>query len=123
MTTMMRSVHLFLVLLVTSIAAFPPQSMPQRQTFLQLSSNQDDATPKKGFWRSFDDALDDFFYKRMGNGEIFYGKRKANPSGKVDGEYNGFGMTDKLRIDQTRELKELWLEEKSRKGEGERRSK
>jgi hypothetical protein len=30
-------------------------------------------------------------------------------------------MTDKLKIDQTRELKELWLEEKNRKEE-ERRS-
>ena len=81
---MMRSFQLCLVLLVTSIAAFPsPQSMLQRQTFRQ-QSNQDDETPQKGFWRSFDDALDDFFYKRMGNGEIFYGKRKSNPSGKVE---------------------------------------
>ena len=78
-------------------------------------SNQEENGTKNNFWRKFDDAVDDFFNKRMGNGEIFYGKRKVNPSGKVEGDYNGFGMTDKLRIDQTRELKEIWLEQRQSK--------
>eukprot|EP00978_Attheya_sp_CCMP212_P041639 scaffold241197_cov37-Attheya_sp.AAC.1 len=58
-----------------------------------------------------DDVVDDFFNKRMGNGEIFYGKRKFKPSGSVEGDYNGMGLTDKLKIDITRERKEEWLEE------------
>jgi hypothetical protein len=66
---------------------------------------------------SFDDVMDDFFNKRMGNGEIFYGKRKYKPSGKVEGRYNGFGLTDKTRIEQTREFKELRMEEKKRQEE------
>ena len=31
---------------------------------------------------SFDDVVDDFLNKRMGNGEIFYGQRKYKPSGR-----------------------------------------
>merc|ERR1712129_179433 len=61
---------------------------------------------------NFDDVVDDFFYKRMGKGEIFYGKRKFNPSGEVEGDYNGFGLSDKMKIDMTRARKEEWLEEK-----------
>jgi predicted secreted protein len=54
-------------------------------------------------WKSavstLDGTIEDFFYKRMGNGEIFYGKRKVNPSGRVEGNYNGFGLSDKQRIE------------------------
>lgn len=59
-------------------------------------------------FNSFDDVIDDFMNKRMGNGEVFYGKRKYRPSGKVntDGKYNGMGMTDKARIDAARQIKE-----------------
>lgn len=70
---------------------------------------------------SFDDVMDDFFNKRMGNGEIFYGKRKFKPSGAVKGDYNGFGLTDKARIDQTREYKEFIMEEKKRREEEKRK--
>jgi hypothetical protein len=63
-------------------------------------------------FKSMDDVVDDFFNKRMGNGEIFYGKRKYKPSGNVEGDYNGMGLTDKLKIDITRQRKEEWLEEK-----------
>jgi hypothetical protein len=58
--------------------------------------------------RSMDDVIDDFMNKRMGNGELFYGKRKYKPSGKdnTDGKYNGMGMTDKARIDAARQAKE-----------------
>lgn len=66
---------------------------------------------------NFDDVLDDFFYKRMGNGEVFYGKRKYKPTGRVEGKYNGMGLTDKLKIDISRERKELYLEEKRRREE------
>eukprot|EP00551_Chaetoceros_affinis_P013992 CAMPEP_0203696764 /NCGR_PEP_ID=MMETSP0091-20130426/7889_1 /ASSEMBLY_ACC=CAM_ASM_001089 /TAXON_ID=426623 /ORGANISM="Chaetoceros affinis, Strain CCMP159" /LENGTH=158 /DNA_ID=CAMNT_0050568599 /DNA_START=83 /DNA_END=559 /DNA_ORIENTATION=- len=73
-----------------------------------------------GFFDMFanlDDVAEDFFYKRMGKGEIFYGKRKYKPSGDVEGEYNGFGLSDKLKIDMTREYKEAWLEEKRMRDE------
>lgn len=79
---------------------------------------------QKGFFGEFfdifknmDDVAEDFFYKRMGKGEIFYGKRKYKPSGDVEGEYNGFGLSDKLKIDMTREYKEAWLEEKRMRDE------
>jgi len=59
-------------------------------------------------FQNFDDQVDDFFNKRMGQGEIFYGKRKYNPSGSVDGDYNGLGISDFQKIEATKE----WLEEK-----------
>jgi hypothetical protein len=68
------------------------------------------------FWKSavatLDDTIEDFFYKRMGNGEIFYGKRKVNPSGRVEGGYNGFGLSDKQRIEDFSVVKMERLERK-----------
>jgi hypothetical protein len=63
---------------------------------------------------NWDDVIDDFMFKRMGNGEVFYGKRKYNPSNRpnTDGKYNGMGMTDKMRIDIARERKEEATERK-----------
>jgi hypothetical protein len=62
-------------------------------------------------------VIDDFMFKKMGNGEVFYGKRKTNPSGRdnTEGSYNGMGMSDKVKIDQSRERKEEYLEERRRK--------
>mmetsp|Transcript_18334 Transcript_18334/g.21169 ORF Transcript_18334/g.21169 Transcript_18334/m.21169 type:complete len:141 (+) Transcript_18334:184-606(+) len=89
-----------------------------------LFSAKDDNEKGKGLIGEFFDMLssldniaEDFFYKRMGKGEIFYGKRKYKPSGDVDGEYNGFGLSDKLKIDMIREYKEAWLEEKRMRDE------
>jgi hypothetical protein len=59
------------------------------------------------FWNNMDDIVDDFMNKRMGNGELFYGKRKFNPSGKIDGSYNGFGLSDKGRIEGVKMYKEM----------------
>ncbi len=97
---------------------------------LAVYANRDDqvndvkTSEQKGFFGEFfdifknlDDVAEDFFYKRMGKGEIFYGKRKYKPSGDVEGEYNGFGLSDKLKIDMTREYKEAWLEEKRMRDE------
>ena len=79
---------------------------------------------KEGFFGGLVDAFnnldgiaEDFFYKRMGKGEIFYGKRAYKPSGDVEGDYQGFGLSDKLKIDMTREYKEAWLEEKKMRDE------
>ena len=44
-----------------------------------------------GLMQNMDSVIDDFVYKRMGAGEQWYGKRKYNPSGKIDGKYNGMG--------------------------------
>ena len=88
------------------------------------NSDIEETNVVKGFFnefidifKNFDDVAEDFFYKRMGKGEIFYGKRKYKPSGDVEGEYNGFGLSDKLKIDMTREYKEAWLEEKRMRDE------
>jgi len=61
---------------------------------------------------NLDDVVDDFYYKRMGKGEVFYGKRKYKPSGAVKGKYSGFGLSDKGKIEETAENKRQWLEEK-----------
>ena len=61
---------------------------------------------------NFDAVIDDFFNKRMGNGEIFYGKRRYKPSGTVEGKYNGMGLTDRTKIDMAREYKEQVLAER-----------
>ena len=55
---------------------------------------------------NFDDVVDDFFNKRMGNGEVFYGKRKYKPSGNVESEYNGYGFSDWRKIQAAREFRE-----------------
>lgn len=61
---------------------------------------------------SFDDVIDDFLNKRMGNGEVFYGQRKYKPSGRENttGEYTGMGMSDKARIDMARQIKQERME-------------
>jgi hypothetical protein len=71
----------------------------------------------KDFFSNLDAVADDFFYKRMGKGEIFYGKRRYKPSGNVEGEYQGMGLSDKLKIDMAREYREEWLEEKRMRDE------
>jgi hypothetical protein len=47
----------------------------------------------------------------MRNGELFYGKRKNKPTGRVnmEGDYNGMGYSDPLRIERARERKEQFL--------------
>lgn len=60
----------------------------------------------KGMFKNFDDVVDDFVYKRMGAGEQWYGKRKYNPSGRVDGDYNGMGRSDYFQIEIARVQKE-----------------
>jgi hypothetical protein len=66
----------------------------------------------KDMANNFDDQVDDFFNKRMGNGEIFYGKRKIDPSGNIEGDYEGLGLTDFGRIEAARSRKEQFLAER-----------
>jgi hypothetical protein len=94
---------------------------------ISLKNDKDDDEKESAGWNpfqalseafgSFDDVLDDFMFKRMGNGEVFYGKRKIDPSGRenTEGTYNGMGMSDKVKIDESRQRKEDYLEERRRK--------
>lgn len=50
-----------------------------------LYSEKQQMNPLAGiaeFFDNFDSMIDDFMDKKMGNGEVFYGKRKYSPSGK-----------------------------------------
>jgi hypothetical protein len=102
--------------LMTASTRGPPQ--PQQTTVASMSQKKKDdddvenSKPKnflddlKGMFQNFDDVVDDFVYKRMGAGEQWYGKRKYNPSGRVDGDYNGMGRSDYFRIEIARVQKE-----------------
>lgn len=59
-------------------------------------------------FKNLDDVIDDFYNKRMGNGEIFYGQRKYKPSGKdnTNGDYTGGGLSDFGRIEAARAFRE-----------------
>jgi hypothetical protein len=82
-----------------------PSNKPKNKNFL------DDL---KDVMKNFDDVVDDFVMKRMGAGEQWYGKRKYNPSGRVDGEYNGMGRSSHYSIEIARVQKEV-LEERRQK--------
>jgi hypothetical protein len=99
--------------------AFSPPGGPERQSTISLSmskNNNNNGGEKeekgsfldglKGIFSNFDNVVDDFVYKRMGAGEQWYGKRKSNPSGNFDGDYNGMGQSDQLRIEIARVQKE-----------------
>lgn len=73
----------------------------------------------KGMFQNFDDVVDDFVMKRMGAGEQWYGKRKYNPSGRVDGDYNGMGRSSHYAIEIARVQKEVLDERKQRRLEEE----
>jgi hypothetical protein len=67
--------------------------------------------------QQWDDVVDDFLFKRMGNGEVFYGQRKYKPSNRpnTEGQYNGMGLSDKTKIDIVRDLKEERLLERQQR--------
>ena len=112
-----------------SFAPLPQRQLSEKADSASLSAhdNKEETRISSGFsnpltsvmdmFRNLDDVIDDFYNKRMGNGETFYGKRKFNPSGKVEGEYNGMGISDKMKIDTARDRKEEWLEEKKMRQE------
>lgn len=77
----------------------------------------------KGMMANFDAVVDDFVYKRMGAGEQWYGKRKYNPSGNVEGDYNGMGQSDLLRIEIARVQREEMELLRQRRLEAEENSK
>jgi hypothetical protein len=121
-----RILQLVVLLCVSYTFAFQP-SGPSTIARTALKKGKRNDEEKSSGWNpmralseamgSIDDVIDDFMFKKMGNGEVFYGKRKTNPSGRdnTEGSYNGMGMSDKVKIDQSRERKEEFLEERRRK--------
>ena len=61
-------------------------------------------------FKNFDDVIDDFMDKKMGNGEVFYGKRKYRPGGDFEGDYEGYGLSDFRKIEGAKDLKAEALE-------------
>lgn len=118
------TMRLFLLtVFVSAAASFQPVKQPsprpgtRESVVLKANENKGFPNPFKEFGdmlSSMDDVIDDFLFKRMGNGEVFYGKRKFKPSGRpnTEGKYNGMGMSDKTKIDITREIKEERMERK-----------
>jgi hypothetical protein len=101
-----------LLILASSVNAF----VPKAAVSVRISKSSS-TTSKLNFqpWKDltemlqqWDDVIDDFMAKRMGNGEVFYGQRKFKPSNRpnTEGRYNGMGMSDKTKIDIVRDNKE-----------------
>ena len=96
-------------------------------TSIALANNDNDGgnKPKNvfqdlmGMFKNLDDVVDDFVYKRMGAGEQWYGKRKYDPSGNFEGNYEGAGQTDITRIEIARVQKEEMEKRKQRRLEEE----
>ena len=62
--------------------AQPSRSRSVATTSLRLRQGKNSWNPFKevsDMMNNFDDVIDDFLNKRMGNGEIFYGQRKYKP--------------------------------------------
>ena len=116
-------VHLFYIVCLMALThAFAPNHANFHKGTTQIHMEEES---KNGgvfsgitdFFGNMDAIAEDFFYKRMGKGEIFYGKRKFKPSGEVEGDYQGLGLSDKLKIDMAREYRAEWLEEKRMRDE------
>lgn len=116
MMTTRAILTILIVSLVGNVLGFSigfPKSTRKCNSFHQMAKKENEEPQKKGFlddlkgmFANFDDVVDDFVYKRMGAGEQWYGKRKYNPSGKFDGDYNGMGRSDQFRIELARVQKE-----------------
>lgn len=122
---MQNRINLLVLLVVQCglhlVCAFGKMNPNHNNSKLMAAQNGDNQrgffAPVAEFFNNLDNVADDFFYKRMGKGEIFYGKRKYNPSGDVEGNYDGMGLSDKGKIDMAREYKEERLEEKRMRDE------
>lgn len=125
--------RLLLLSLLPSVLAFQSPAVKRRSSIVLRQQTSQDSNggnwnPLKEFsdiLNNFDDVIDDFMNKRMGNGEVFYGKRKYKPSGRLntDGYYNGMGLSDKVSIDISRARKEEFLEMKRQREEAKRKNK
>jgi len=92
---------------VTSLSFFENNKKNEEPVEIEVEpENKGFMGDLKGMMQNFDSVVDDFLYKRMGAGEQWYGKRKYSPSGKIDGDYNGMGQSDFMRIEIARVQKE-----------------
>ena len=115
---MIRVVVLFTIVAYT-IAFQNVKPVMHPRTTMVLNGNNDKKWELPNLFQeindmisNWDDVIDDFMFKRMGNGELFYGKRKYKPSNKpnMDGKYSGMGISDSTKIDLARQRKEEMME-------------
>mmetsp|Transcript_10579 Transcript_10579/g.22774 ORF Transcript_10579/g.22774 Transcript_10579/m.22774 type:complete len:134 (+) Transcript_10579:80-481(+) len=89
-----------------AIAPSPTTALSAKKDGLDGINIPNPFTEIADMFTNLDDVIDDFFNKRMGNGEVFYGKRKYKPSGKIESEYNGGGFSDWRKIEAARQFRE-----------------
>jgi hypothetical protein len=114
---MIREVLVFaLVAMATGFQSLKP-SLPRTMLVLNAKGDKNWEFPNlfqemNDMLSNWDDVIDDFMFKRMGNGELFYGKRKYKPSNKpnMDGKYRGMGISDSAKIELARQRKEEMAE-------------
>lgn len=107
---------LLILALFVVVESFATPSDNKRSSSVRLSA-WNPLAEVGDFFRNLDDIAEDFLFKRMGNGEVFYGKRKYKPSTRAeenDWEYNGLGLSDHSRIEAARERKAEFLAERER---------
>lgn len=114
---------------VTQVSGFIPYAPSRVDRCVPFFFSGDKKEPTKnpknffedirGMLANFDDVVDDFVMKRMGAGEQWYGKRKYNPSGRVDGDYNGMGRSSHYAIEIARVQREVMEERRQRRLEEE----
>jgi len=119
-----RSILLITITLGNLLVATPflfrthKVTLYRTKNHISLSSKKDDyMNPIESIvdmFKNFDDAMDDFFNNRMGAGEQWYGKRKYNPSGKFERDYEGLGLTDSRKIEIAREYKDEKMKKQQR---------
>lgn len=118
-TILAAIVFVFGIVAASAFSALPPRSAQCSSTTCLSAKPKNFLDDLKGMLSNFDDVVDDFVMKRMGAGEQWYGKRKYNPSGRVDGDYNGMGRSSHYAIEIARVQKEVLEERKQRRLEEE----
>lgn len=142
----------FLLLLALSSGFRSIHPASRKSTLLQAKNGFPNPFKEVAdMFSNMDDVIEDFMFKRMGNGEVFYGKRKYKPSGRPNtegklscwygghrvsmnvvcswlsllnspaGKYGGMGMSDSAKIDISRKRKEEYMERKRQQQEEARR--
>ena len=125
------AIVILMVVGLIQVSGFIPKTLSlgdRCRPFFSIGDDRDQSNNKKpknifedirGMLANFDDVVDDFVMKRMGAGEQWYGKRKYNPSGRVDGDYNGMGRSSHYAIEIARVQKEVMEERRQRRLEEE----
>ena len=117
-SNMIRVVLLFTIVSYTiGFRSVKPAFFPRKTMVVNSKDDKQWELPNlfqeaKDMLSNWDDVIDDFMFKRMGNGELFYGKRKYKPSNKqnMDGKYSGMGISDSMKIEMARQRKEEMME-------------